>query len=117
MNCLLETTLFAEIAVLEAEEVEHAVDADGVDALLGICHNAGLCMECYAQTGFAQHRQVVGSVAYGNSLSKVNLLHLGYELEQFGLAVSVNYLANVASGEFAVVIYLQLIEGVSKLPI
>ena len=52
---ILKSTLFAEIAVLEAEEVEHAVNADGVDALLGICHNARLCMECYAQTGFAKH--------------------------------------------------------------
>ena len=65
---ILKSALFAEIAVLESEEVEHTVDADGVDALLGICHNAGLCMECYAQTCFTQHWQVVGSVAYGNGL-------------------------------------------------
>ena len=78
---ILKSTLLTEIAVLEAEEVEYAVDADGVDALLGICHNAGLCMECYAQTGFAKHRQVVGSIAYCNSLSQVYLLHLCYEFK------------------------------------
>ena len=66
-------------------------------------------MECYAQTCFTQHWQVVGSVAYGNGLCQIYLLHLGYEFEQFGLAVSVYYLANVASGELAVVVYLQLI--------
>ena len=106
---ILKSTLFAEIAVLESEEVEHTVDADGVDALLGICHNAGLCMECYAQTCFTQHWLVVGSVAYGNGLSQIYLLHLGFEVEQCGLAGSVYYLANVASGELAVVVYLQLI--------
>ena len=78
---ILKSTLFAEIAVLEAEEVEHAVNADGVDALLGICHNARLCMECYAQTGFAKHWQVVGSVAYCNSLCQIDLLHLCYEFK------------------------------------
>ena len=66
-------------------------------------------MECYAQTGFAKHWQIVGSIAYSNSLSQVYLLHLGYELEQFGLAVSVYYLANVASGELAVVVNLQFV--------
>ena len=66
-------------------------------------------MECYAETGFAKHWQVVGSVAYGNGLCQIHLLYLGDELKEFGLAVSVYYLAYVASGEFAVVVNLQLI--------
>ena len=61
----LQAALVAEIAVLEAEEVEHTVETDGVDALLGVSHHARLGVECYAKTGFAEHLQIVGVVVYG----------------------------------------------------
>ena len=78
-----ELSLLAKIAVLKAEEIKHAVDADGVEALLCVSHHTRFGMEGDAKSGFAQHRQVVGSVAHGNGLCEVHLLHLCDKLQQF----------------------------------
>ena len=101
--------VFSQIGVLESEEVEYAVDADGVDRLAGVGHHARLGMEGDAQSGLADHRQGVGTAAHGDGLCQVHFLHLCDEFEQFGLAVPVYHLAQVASGEFAVVIHLEFI--------
>ena len=91
LSCLFLALLFRhQIAVLETEEVEHSVETDGVDGLLGVGLHSGLGMEGYAETGFGYHGQVVGSVAHGDGLRKVYFLHLGYQFEQFCLAVTVN---------------------------
>ena len=80
MTCFLsELSLLSQIAVLESQEVKHAVDADSVEALLSVCHYTWFSMEGDAETCFAEHRQVVGSVAYGNGLREVYLFYLGYE--------------------------------------
>ena len=66
-------------------------------------------MEGDAKSGFAQHRQVVGSVAHGNGLREVHLLHLCDKLQQFCFSVSVHYLADVTSRQYAVVVHLQFV--------
>ena len=50
LTCLLVWWLFRHEGVFEAEEVEHAVDADGGDALLGCFLHLWLGAECDAQT-------------------------------------------------------------------
>lgn len=50
LTCLLAMWLFRHEGVFEAEEVEHAVDADGGDALLGCFLHLWLGAECDAQT-------------------------------------------------------------------
>ena len=79
-NKRLQFPLFAEVGVLEAEEVEDTVETDGIDALFGVGDDTGLGMEGDAEAGFGDHRQVVGTVTHGNGLGKVHLLHLGDEL-------------------------------------
>lgn len=49
-------SLFAQVAILEAEEVEHAVKTNGVDALFGIGHHTWFGMESNAEARLAQHR-------------------------------------------------------------
>ena len=63
-------------------------------------------MEGNAQSGLADHRQVVGTVAHGDGLSKVHLFHLSDELKQFGLAVSVDNLTHITASELVVVVDL-----------
>ena len=50
LTCLLAMWLFRHEGVFEAEEVEHAVDADGGDALLGCFLHLWLGAERDAQT-------------------------------------------------------------------
>ena len=50
LTCWLVWWLFRYEGVFEAEEVEHAVDADGGDALLGCFLHLWLGAECDAQT-------------------------------------------------------------------
>ncbi len=59
-------------------------------------------MECYAESGGGEHREVVGSVAYGYGLFDVDILHLREQPEQFGFSASVDYIAQMPAGEFAV---------------
>ena len=66
-------------------------------------------MEGDAEAGLADHRQVVGTVTDSDGLCKVHLLYLCDELQQFGLSVAVNYFADIAAGQFAVVVNLQLV--------
>ena len=106
---ILKSTLLAEIAVLEAEEVEHAVDADGVEALLGVGHHAWLSVERYTESGLAEHGQVVCSVAHGDGLCEIHLFHLRNELQQFCLTMSVYNFAEISSGKFAVFVYFELV--------
>ena len=79
MKSFSELSLLSQIAVLESQEVQHSVDADSVEALLSISHYAWFGMEGDAETCLTEHRQVVGSVAYGNGLGEVYLFYLGYE--------------------------------------
>ena len=65
-------------------------------------------MEGDAQSGHAQHGQVVRAVAHGNGLRDVHLLHLGDEPQQFRLALAVHHVAHVAAGQLAVH-HLQLV--------
>ena len=65
-------------------------------------------MEGDAQTGYAQHGEIVGSVAHGNGLGYVYLLYLGNETEQFGLALAVYDIAHITAGQLAV-FYLQFV--------
>ena len=51
LTCWLAMWLFRHEGVFEAEEVEHAVDADGGDALLGCFFHLWLGTERDAQTG------------------------------------------------------------------
>ena len=51
----LEFSLVAEVGVFEAEEVEDAVEADGVDALLGVGDDARLGVEGDAEACLADH--------------------------------------------------------------
>ena len=71
--------LIAQIGVLEAEEVEHAVEADGVDRLLGIGYDTGLGVEGDAEASFRDHGEVVGTITHGDGLREVHLLYLGDE--------------------------------------
>lgn len=50
LTCWLAMWLFRHEGVFEAEEVEHAVDADGGDALLGCFLHLWFGTECDAQT-------------------------------------------------------------------
>ena len=74
--------MFTEVAVFEAQEVKYTVETDGVDALLSIRHHTGLRMEGDTQSCLSNHRQVVGTIAHGNRLGEVHLLHLCDELQQ-----------------------------------
>ena len=62
-------------------------------------------MEGNTQSGLTDHGQVVGSVAHGNGLCQIHLLHLCYQFQQLSLAVPVNYLAYIPACQFAVVTY------------
>ena len=42
-------------------------------------------MECYTQTGFGQHGQVIRSVSYSNSLCYVHTFYLSDQFQQFGI--------------------------------
>ena len=77
--------------------------------MLGVGLHAGLGVEGNAETGFRNHRQVVGSVAHGDCLGEVHFFHLGNEFEQFGLAVAIHYFAHIVAGEFAVVVNLEFV--------
>ncbi len=66
-------------------------------------------MEGDAQSGFADHGQVVGTVTDGNGLCQIDLLYLGNEFQQLGLAVAVDNLADIAAGQLAVVTNLQFV--------
>ena len=43
-------SLNVQIRILESEEIEHSIQADGVDALLGIGYNTWFGMESNAKT-------------------------------------------------------------------
>ena len=45
---LSQFALLTQVGVLEAQEIEHAVQADGVDALFSSCYNTRFCVEGYA---------------------------------------------------------------------
>ena len=66
-------------------------------------------MKSNTKSGFAKHRQVVGTIAYSNCLSKVHLLHLCNKLQKFGLALSVNNLAYISTRKLAVVVNLKFV--------
>ena len=101
--------MLSEIGVLETEEVEYAVESDGIDALFGIGHNARLGMEGNAQTGLRNHGEVVGTIAHGNGLCEVHFLNLCYELQQFGLSVAVDNLTDIMASQLAVLANLQFV--------
>ena len=78
-SLFLQLALVAQIGVFETEEIEYAVQSDGVDRLLGVGYHTGLGVEGNAEACLADHRQVVGAVAYGDGLCQIHLLHLGYQ--------------------------------------
>ncbi len=59
-------------------------------------------MECDTKTGGREHGEIVCTVADGNSLGDIDILHLGYEAQELGFASAVDNIAEIASGEFAV---------------
>ena len=59
-------------------------------------------MEGNAETCFAQHREVVGTIAHCNGLLQIDLLNLCNELEQFGLASAIDYLSYIVASQFAI---------------
>ena len=63
-----------------------------------VSHYFGFCMECYTQTGFGQHGQVIRSVSYSNSLCYVHTFYLSDQFQQFGFTFSVNYISQISSG-------------------
>ena len=65
-------------------------------------------MKSYAQTGGSQHGQVVDTVAYGNCLLYIDILHLRYDTQQLGLTLAIDNVAQITAGELAVA-YLQII--------
>ena len=82
--------------VFEAEEVEHAVESYGRQALFGRLLDFGLGVEGYAETGCGEHGQVVGSVAHRYGLGYVHVFHLCEQPQEFGLAPSVHDVAEVS---------------------
>ena len=60
-------------------------------------------MEGNAKSCLADHGEVVGAVANGNGLCQIDLLDLCNELEELSLALSIDNLADIATGEFSVV--------------
>ena len=77
MTVRSQSSLLSEIAVLEAQEIEHTVQSDGVDALFGVGHHARFGVEGDAESGLAEHRQVVGAITHADGVCQVYLLHLG----------------------------------------
>lgn len=69
------------IGILESQEIKHSVQADGINGLLGICHDFRLGMKSNAQSGYPQHRQVIGSVTYCNGLCYIHFLNLRYQTQ------------------------------------
>ena len=66
-------------------------------------------MKSNTKSGFAKHRQVVGTIAYSNCLCKVHLLHLCNKLQKFCLALSVNNLAYISTRKLTVVVNLKFV--------
>ena len=66
-------------------------------------------MEGNAQTCFTQHRKVVGTIAYGNRLSNIHLLHLSYQFQKFRFALTIHNFAYIIARELTFFVYLQLI--------
>ena len=94
--------MFSQVAVLEALEVQDAVQADGVDGLTGVGDHARLRVEGDAEARFAEHRQVVGAVAHGDGLGEVHPFSLGDELQEVRLPAAIHDFAQVTAGERAV---------------
>ena len=65
-------------------------------------------MKSNAQSGYPQHRQVIGSVTYCNGLCYIHFLNLRYQTQQFRFAFAVHYIAEITSGQFAI-LYFQFI--------
>ena len=72
----LSELLGIDLGVLEAEEVEDAVQADAGDGLAGAGTDLGLRVIRDAEAREPQHRQVVGTVTDGYGLLEVDVLHL-----------------------------------------
>ena len=56
-----------------------------------------LGVEGYAETGSGEHRQVVGSVAYGDCLFDVDIFDLGDDAQQLGFALAVDNITDIAT--------------------
>ena len=68
-----EAALVFEITVLEPEEVEHSVESNRIDALLGACHHAWLGMEGYTQTAMVCARFTFSTCAMSFSSSALRV--------------------------------------------
>ena len=65
-------------------------------------------MESDSKAGNSQHGQVVGTVAHSNSLRNIHFLHLSYQTQQLRLTLTVDYITEIAAGQFAI-LYFQLV--------
>ena len=65
-------------------------------------------MESDSKAGNSQHGQVVGTVAHSNSLRNIHFLHLSYQTQQLCLTLTVDYITEIAAGQFAI-LYFQLV--------
>lgn len=66
-------------------------------------------MKCYSQSCRGKHGQVVCTVAHGNGLFHVHLLHLRYEAKQFCLALAVYHLADIVARQVPCLVHLQFV--------
>ena len=89
--------------VFKSYEIEYAVDANGRDRLLGGGLHLRLGVECDAKACGAQHREVVGAVAYGYGLRYVDVFHLGYYAQQLGFALAVDHIPNISARELSLI--------------
>jgi len=64
----------SQIAVPNAQEIQHCVQAHRGNLMLGGQTYYRLGMKRNPQTGPCQHRQVVGSIPNGNALLAINTL-------------------------------------------
>ena len=101
--------MITQIRIFETEEIEHAVETYGIDALLGIGHDTGLRMEGDAQTSLRDHREVVGTIAHGNGLCQIHLLHLSNEFQKLCLTMTVNNLTHIVTSEFTILTDLEFV--------
>ena len=77
-------------AITHAQQVQHAVQAQRRDRLLGRLAHQRLGAEGYTEAGDSEHRQVVGTVADGNGLLHLQTFLACQLSEQVGFALRID---------------------------
>ena len=98
-----------DVGVFETEEIQHPIDSNRRYALACLSLDFRFGVEGYAESGFGEHREIVGTVSHGYGLGNVDVLHLSEEPEELLLAASVDNIPYISTRKLAVGTHFKLI--------